>query len=166
MAVGRLPVPSDYLSIMPSARRSWPAIPNDLARRITSLNIEQALNIRKGSAIALSIYREMLEESPELEESQGDVADSIETAHLVTLASSSELRKRWGHSESQRAWHSMVRYQIIRYADPTNETHAHRFRQDLRALHHHVGGARARLSVCSRKTWTDTTLLACGNAAS
>src|SRR5437763_12019915 len=60
-------------------------VPEVLARRMMSLNIEQSLNIRERSTIALSIYREMLEESPERTEDDGDVVDAIETAHLLTL---------------------------------------------------------------------------------
>jgi ParB family transcriptional regulator, chromosome partitioning protein len=60
-------------------------VPAELARRMMSLNVEQNLNIRERATIALSIYREMLEESPQLSEDDGDVIDIIETAHIVTL---------------------------------------------------------------------------------
>ncbi|MBV9412558.1 MAG: ParB N-terminal domain-containing protein [Acidimicrobiia bacterium] len=60
-------------------------VPEKLARRMMSLNIEQSLNIRERSTIALAIYREMLEESPTRSEDHGEVADAIETAHLLTL---------------------------------------------------------------------------------
>src|SRR5205807_10571073 len=60
-------------------------VPDKLARRMMSLNIEQSLNIRERSAIALAIYREMLEESPKRSEDHGEVADAIETAHFLTL---------------------------------------------------------------------------------
>src|SRR5205814_5440795 len=48
-------------------------VPEELARRMMSLNIEQSLNIRERSTIALSIYREMLEEAPTRPEDDGDV---------------------------------------------------------------------------------------------
>jgi ParB family chromosome partitioning protein len=60
-------------------------VPEKLARRMMSLNIEQSLNIRERSTIALAIYREMLEESPKRSEDHGEVVDAIETAHLLTL---------------------------------------------------------------------------------
>ena len=60
-------------------------VPEKLARRMMSLNIEQSLNIRERSTIALAIYREMLEESPKRSEDHGEVADAIETPHLLTL---------------------------------------------------------------------------------
>ena len=60
-------------------------VPDKLARRMMSLNIEQSLNIRERSAIALAIYREMLDESPKRSEDHGEVADAIETAHFLTL---------------------------------------------------------------------------------
>ena len=60
-------------------------VPGDLARRMMSLNVEQPLNIRERASIALSIYREVLAESPEVPESDGELVDAVETAHLVTL---------------------------------------------------------------------------------
>src|SRR5438874_13409937 len=60
-------------------------VPEKLARRMMSLNIEQSLNIRERATIALSIYREMMEESPTRSEDHGEVVDTIEMAHLVTL---------------------------------------------------------------------------------
>jgi hypothetical protein len=139
-------------------------VPSRLARRMMSLNVEQSLNIRERATIALAIYREMLEESPRRMEDHGDVVDTIETAHLVTLglayeksgrlagsAFESLLKKTDGFLNAplqeayqirqQRAqtlldaakavkavedslkargsWHSMARYQIISYANPT-----------------------------------------------
>jgi ParB family chromosome partitioning protein len=139
-------------------------VPESLARRMMNLNVEQSLNIRERSGIALSIYREMLEESPARPEDDGEIVDVIETAHLLTLGLAYEgsgrlagsafepiLKKcdgfldkplneaytvREGRAEkvleaakrvksvedalkAQGAWHSMARYQIISYADPT-----------------------------------------------
>jgi len=139
-------------------------VPGDLARKMMSLNVEQALNIRERSAIALSIYREVLEESPLEAEDGGELVDAIEHAHLVTLGLAYEgsgrlagsafepiLKKcdgfldrpleeaygvRQGRAQqvleaatlvkavedalkARGAWHSMARYQIISYANPT-----------------------------------------------
>ncbi len=139
-------------------------VPGELARRMMSLNIEQALNIRERSTIALSIYREIMEESPGLPEDHGDIVDAIETAHLVTLGLAYERSGRLAGSafegilkrcdgfldrplteayevrqaradkvleaakrvkavedalKARGAWHSMARYQIISYANPT-----------------------------------------------
>src|SRR6266849_3849117 len=52
-------------------------VPEKTARRMMSLNIEQALNIRERAFIALSIYREMLEESPTRKEDHGEVVDVL-----------------------------------------------------------------------------------------
>jgi ParB family chromosome partitioning protein len=60
-------------------------VPEELARRMMSLNVEQSLNIRERSTIALSIYREMLEESPETKEDDGEIVDILESPHSVTL---------------------------------------------------------------------------------
>jgi ParB family chromosome partitioning protein len=139
-------------------------VPDRIARRMMSLNIEQSLNIRERSSIALSIYREMLEESPTRKEDHGEVVDVLETAHLVTLglayegsgrlagsafepllkktdgfldkplSDAYELRKARAEKvleaakavkavedalKAKGAWHSMARYQIISYANPT-----------------------------------------------
>src|SRR4051794_20224667 len=60
-------------------------VPEKVARRMMSLNIEQSLNIRERASIALAIYRELLEESPNRAEDHGEVEDTIEIAPLVTL---------------------------------------------------------------------------------
>ncbi|HZU71989.1 MAG TPA: hypothetical protein VE990_04390 [Acidimicrobiales bacterium] len=139
-------------------------MPGPLARRMMSLNVEQNLNIRERATIALSIYRDMLAEAPRRSEDHGEVVDSLETAHLVTLGLAYErsgrlaggafeaiLKKcdgfldvpleqayqvRQGRAsklleaaakvkaveealKARGAWHSMARYQIISYANPT-----------------------------------------------
>jgi len=139
-------------------------VPETVARQMMSLNIEQSLNIRERATIALAIYREMLEEMPDRAEDHGEVADAIETAHLLTLGLAYERSGRLAGSafepilkkcdgfldrplteayeiRQQRAekvleaakkvkavedalkaagaWHSMARYQIISYANPT-----------------------------------------------
>ena len=60
-------------------------VPEATARRMMSLNVEQGLNIRERATIALAIYRELLEERPQLAEDDGELVDTIEHAHLVTL---------------------------------------------------------------------------------
>src|SRR5882762_10611230 len=60
-------------------------VPESLARRMMNLNVEQSLNIRERTGIALPIYREILEESPGSPEDDGEIVDVIETAHLLTL---------------------------------------------------------------------------------
>src|SRR3954463_590553 len=60
-------------------------VPEKTARRMMSLNIEQSLNIRERATIALAIYREMLEETPGRSEDHGEVVDTIEVPHLLTL---------------------------------------------------------------------------------
>jgi ParB family transcriptional regulator, chromosome partitioning protein len=65
----------------------FPAIvvPEELARRMLRLNIEKEPNIRERSAVALSIYRELVETAPDLGEEDVQVVDSVEQAHYVTL---------------------------------------------------------------------------------
>jgi ParB family chromosome partitioning protein len=66
---------------------TFPAIvvPEALARRMMRLNIEKEPNIRERSAVALSIYRELVEDTPALSEDDAQVADAVEQAHYVTL---------------------------------------------------------------------------------
>ena len=65
----------------------FPAIvvPEELARRMLRLNIEKEPNIRERSAVALSIYRELVETAPDLGEEDAQVVDAVEQAHYVTL---------------------------------------------------------------------------------
>jgi ParB family chromosome partitioning protein len=60
-------------------------VPPELARRMLSLNVEKEPNIRERSAVALSIYRELVETDPDLAEEEPLVADSVDHAHYVTL---------------------------------------------------------------------------------
>jgi ParB family transcriptional regulator, chromosome partitioning protein len=60
-------------------------VPPELARKMMRLNVEREPNIRERSSVALSIYREMVEASPELPEDDAQVADAVEQAHYVTL---------------------------------------------------------------------------------
>lgn len=60
-------------------------VPQELARRMMNLNVEKDLNIREKSSVSLSIYRDLLEDTPDLAEDEAEVVDSIQQAHYVTL---------------------------------------------------------------------------------
>ena len=60
-------------------------VPEEIARRMLALNVEKEPNIRERSAVALSIYREMVELEPKLHEDDESVADAVVAAHYVTL---------------------------------------------------------------------------------
>ena len=60
-------------------------VPPDLARLMLRLNIEKEPNIRERSAVALSIYRELVETASDLAEEDPQVVDAVEHAHYVTL---------------------------------------------------------------------------------
>jgi ParB family chromosome partitioning protein len=60
-------------------------VPEEIARRMLALNVEKEPNIRERSAVALSIYREMVEMEPKLHEDDTSVADAVVAAHYVTL---------------------------------------------------------------------------------
>ena len=60
-------------------------VPEEIARRMLALNVEKEPNIRERSAVALSIYKELVEVAPRTKETAGEVRDSIVAAHYVTL---------------------------------------------------------------------------------
>ena len=67
--------------------RRVPAViaPRSVARRMLTLNVEKEPNIRERSAVALSIYREMVATDPKMAEDDAEVIDAIQQAHYVTL---------------------------------------------------------------------------------
>jgi hypothetical protein len=67
--------------------RRVPAViaPRSVARRMLNLNVEKEPNIRERSAVALSIYREMVATQPKMTEDDPEVIDAIQQAHYVTL---------------------------------------------------------------------------------
>jgi ParB family chromosome partitioning protein len=67
--------------------RRVPAViaPRSAARRMLTLNVEKEPNIRERSAVALSIYREMVETNLKMTEDDEEVSDAIQQAHYVTL---------------------------------------------------------------------------------
>jgi ParB family transcriptional regulator, chromosome partitioning protein len=60
-------------------------VPPEVARRMLTLNVEKEPNIRERSAVALSIYRELVETEPQLAEDDAEVEDAVQHAHYVTL---------------------------------------------------------------------------------
>jgi ParB family chromosome partitioning protein len=76
-----------FLAAKELGLRRVPAVivPRDVARRMLTLNVEKEPNIRDRSAVALSIYREMVETEPKMLEDDSEVADAVQHAHYVTL---------------------------------------------------------------------------------
>ena len=76
-----------FLAAQALGLKTLPAVivPHEVARKMLGLNVEKEPNIRERSAVALSIYRELVEAEPKLSEDDGQVVDSIEQAHYVTL---------------------------------------------------------------------------------
>jgi ParB family chromosome partitioning protein len=60
-------------------------VPPDVANRMLALNVEKEPNIRERSAVALSIYRGLVEKHPTMKEDDAEVVDSVQQAHYVTL---------------------------------------------------------------------------------
>lgn len=76
-----------FLAAQELGLKNVPAIvvPESLARRMLSLNVEKEPNIRERSYVALAIYREMVEAEPKLKEDDEEVVDALDHAHYVTL---------------------------------------------------------------------------------
>jgi ParB family chromosome partitioning protein len=76
-----------FLAAKELGLRRIPAViaPRDVARRMLSLNVEKEPNIRERSAVALSIYRELVDAGPDMPENDPEVADAVQQAHYVTL---------------------------------------------------------------------------------
>jgi ParB family chromosome partitioning protein len=76
-----------FLAAQALGMKELPAVvvPFEVARKMLGLNVEKEPNIRERSSVALSIYRELVEVEPDLPEDDGQILDSIEQAHYVTL---------------------------------------------------------------------------------
>ncbi len=76
-----------FLAATELGLRQLPAVivPKDMARRMLTLNVEKEPNIRERAAVALSIYQEMAEQHPKMNEDDAEVADAVQFAHYVTL---------------------------------------------------------------------------------
>lgn len=76
-----------YLAAKELGLRRIPAViaPRDVARRMLTLNVEKEPNIRERSAVALSIYHELVDAEPDMPEDDPEVADAVQQAHYVTL---------------------------------------------------------------------------------
>jgi ParB family chromosome partitioning protein len=76
-----------FLAAKELGLRRIPAViaPRDVARRMLTLNVEKEPNIRERSAVALSIYRELVDAEPGMTEEDPEVADAVQQAHYVTL---------------------------------------------------------------------------------
>jgi len=60
-------------------------VPQRLAQLMMNFNIEKELNIREKAYVAVAVYREYLQDKPEMLESDPELVDSIEQAYYVTL---------------------------------------------------------------------------------
>jgi ParB family chromosome partitioning protein len=76
-----------FLAAKELGLRRLPAViaPPSAARRMLTLNVEKEPNIRDRSAVALSIYRELVVTHPRMGEDNAEVADAVQQAHYVTL---------------------------------------------------------------------------------
>ncbi len=85
-----------YLAAKELGIRELPVIvvPEKLAQLMMNFNIEKELNIREKSYVAIAIYRQYIQENPEMLESDPVLMDSIEQAYYVTLGIAYEAKER------------------------------------------------------------------------
>jgi len=60
-------------------------VPPHLGTKMINLNIEKQPNIREKAYVAYNLYSYLLEEKPDLKESESEVEDSVELPHFITL---------------------------------------------------------------------------------
>ncbi len=65
-------------------------VPQEYMNLMMNFNIEKELNIREKAYVALQLYREILDEKPDILEADPLLSDSIEKAYYVTLGLSYE----------------------------------------------------------------------------
>ncbi len=73
-------------------------VPNELASLMMNFNIEKELNIREKSHVAIAIYRQHLEATPEKLETDPEIVDSIENAYYVTCGIAYEKKEKFSGS--------------------------------------------------------------------
>jgi len=73
-------------------------VPENLAQLMMNFNIEKELNIREKSFVALAIYRQYLNENPEMLETEPELTDSIEHAYYVTCGIAYETNEKFSGS--------------------------------------------------------------------
>jgi len=90
-----------FLAAKELGLKRLPAViaPRDVARRMLTLNVEKEPNIRERSAVALSIYRELVGAGPAMADDDPEVADSVQQAHYVTLGLAYEASGRLAGSQ-------------------------------------------------------------------
>ena len=90
-----------FLAAKELGLRKVPAViaPRDVARRMLTLNVEKEPNIRERSAVALSLYREMVGAEPAMSEDDPEVGESVQHAHYVTLGLGYEASGRLAGSQ-------------------------------------------------------------------
>jgi len=60
-------------------------VPEKYAYDLMELNIEKQMSLREKAYVALNVYRQYLEDNPELSEDDGAIKDSIEFPHYITF---------------------------------------------------------------------------------
>ncbi|MCS7183956.1 MAG: ParB N-terminal domain-containing protein [Patescibacteria group bacterium] len=76
-----------YLAAQELGIKELPVIivPQRLAQLMMNFNIEKELNIREKAYVALAVYREYLNNQPQILESDPEIIDSLEQAYYITL---------------------------------------------------------------------------------
>ncbi len=70
-------------------------VPKELGTKMINLNIEKQPNIREKAYVAYRIYQYLLENQPEIKETDGQVEDSVEYPHYITLGFAYQINEKF-----------------------------------------------------------------------
>lgn len=97
-------------------------IPEKYANELMELNVEKAMSLKEKCYVALNVYRILMNEKPDMLESDIEVRDAIEYPYFITLGIAYEMQPRFFGS----AYESMVRRVDVFLDEPIEKAYAHR----------------------------------------
>lgn len=86
-----------FLAAVEAGAMKIPAIevPEKFAHNLMELNVEKTMNLRDKCYVALNVYRMYMKEAPEVKETDGQITDSIETPHFISIGLTYERDQRF-----------------------------------------------------------------------
>ncbi|MCD6447527.1 MAG: ParB-like nuclease domain-containing protein [Thermoplasmata archaeon] len=97
-------------------------IPEKYANELMELNIEKAMSLKEKCYVSLNVYRILMNEKPDMLESDMEVRDAIEYPYFITLAIAYEMQPRFFGS----AYESMAKRVDVFLDKPIEEAYAYR----------------------------------------
>lgn len=86
-----------FLAAVEAGAMKIPAIevPEKFAHNLMELNVEKTMNLRDKCYVALNVYRMYMKETPSIMETDGQITDSIELPHFITVGLAYERDQRF-----------------------------------------------------------------------